>query len=81
MVDVVISTFKDEINEIKDRSKKDVKEISKEEKLASKYCSVGNHYTEEKLYYCIHCHRTFCEEHGDETQGICNECIEKTAGQ
>ena len=73
--------YADRIKEIEERSKKPAREMSKEEKLASKYCSVGEHDTEEALYYCMHCKRTFCEEHGDERTGVCNECIEEAAGQ
>lgn len=68
------------ISEIEERAQKEVEEMSKEEKLSSKYCSVGDHETEEPLYYCKHCHRTFCEEHGDETANLCIDCIEEAAG-
>ena len=67
--------------EILERAGRKVKHLSKEEKLASKYCSVGEHPAEDALYYCMHCKRTFCEEHGDEKHGLCNEDIVKGAGQ
>jgi len=69
------------VREIEERAQCRITEMSKEEKMTSKYCSVGEHETEEQLFYCKHCKRTFCEEHGDEVNGICNECIEEQAGE
>jgi len=69
------------IKEIEDRSKQSMEEMSKEAKLASKFCAVGEHQTEEQLYYCKHCHRTFCAEHGDEERGLCNDDIADEAGE
>jgi len=63
------------MKEIENNAKKEMIEMTKEEKLNSKYCCVGEHGTGEELFYCIHCKRTFCEEHGEESINICSDCV------
>lgn len=70
----------DETEEILEESAKPVKEQNTEEKLASGYCSVGEHKTKERLFLCKHCKRTYCFEHGDEDKGFCNECLLEYGG-
>ncbi len=41
------------------------------------YCEVGGHETEEEVYKCISCGRTFCPEHGSVERGLCIECLKK----
>lgn len=63
------------MKEIEEHAKSNVTEMTKEEKLSSKYCCVGEHSTKETLSYCAHCKRTFCEEHGEESINICSDCV------
>ncbi len=43
---------------------------------ASKRCECGFHSTSEKLRFCRHCKRSFCVEHGDFENLICDKCNE-----
>jgi hypothetical protein len=74
-------SYVDEAKRLVQQSRQEYEEMRRMSAvLASKLCEIGNHQTDDKLFFCDQCRQSFCERHGNIKKNLCENCQQMSLG-